>query len=167
MCARQPSLTKLLPLFSLIIYAIADAASFELNGKLVHSIKKEQTYECGDYRLKLISEDFPIEYETKIPDSFRIDGYYGPDVHQQREVRFSPGEILVPDINSIPKIKTKLLSGRTYLPSKARCNKSSFVIYYWSGGNCNGCETFVEFEVKEGKPTNPQLVGYQKVKNEY
>ena len=160
----------MLGLLSLILLLVATptiATTFELDGKVVQTETKEQILECGDYQLKIVFDDFPFEYETKVPVSLRVKGYYGPDTHRTKDVKFSPGNQLIPDVNFVPELKLKLLPERTYLATKAKCTREKFVIFYWSGGNCSGCEVYVEYEVKERKPINPKLVNYQAIKNAY
>ena len=167
MCASQNQVLRLLPCIFLLIATTTNAISFELDGKLVQTETKEQILECGDYQLKIVFEDFPIEYETKVPASLRIKGYYGPDTHRARSVKFSPGNQPIPDINLVPELKSNLLPERTYLATKAKCTREKFVVFYWTGGNCSGCEAYVEYEVKERKPVNPKLVSYQVIKDAY
>ena len=167
MCANQNHVLKLLPLIFLLITTATNAISFELDGKLVQTETKEQILECGDYQLKIIFDDFPLKYETKVPASLRLKGYYGPDTHRTRNVKFSPGNQLIPDINLVPEFKSQLLRDRTYIATKAKCTGEKFVIFYWSGGNCSRCEAYVEYEVKERKPVNPKLVSYQVINDAY
>ena len=157
----------LLPLILLLVAISTNATTFELDGKLVQTETKEQILECGDYQIQIVFDDFPFEYETKVPVSLRVKGYYGPDTHRTRNVKFYPGNQLIPDVNLVPKLKAKLLPDRTYLATKAKCTSEKFVIFYWSGGNCSGCEAYVEYEVKESKPVNPKLVNYQVINNAY
>ena len=158
---------KLLPLIFLPLATATSASSFEIDGKKVQTETKEQILECGDYQLTIVFDDFPFEYETKVPNSLRVNGYYGPDTHRTRSVKFSPGDQLIPDVNLVPELKSKLLPERTYLATKAKCTREKFVIFYWSGGNCDGCEAYVEYEVRERKPVNPKLISYQLIKSAY
>ena len=167
MCASESHVLRLLSLVLLLFANTTNAISFELDGKVVQTEKKEQILVCGDYRLKIVFNDFPFEYEAEVPAALRVKGYYGPDNHRTRDVKFFPGNQNIPDLNLVPELKSQLLPERTYLATKAKCTREKFVIFYWSGGKCRGCEAYVEYEVKDRKPVNPKLVSYQVIKDAY
>lgn len=143
------------------------AAEFKLDGVTVHSSTSTQELECRDFSIQLIEEKFPIKYEMRIPKEFEIKGYYGGDIFVKREAYLMPEHKKIPLPNELEGIKSTLLQKRTYLPYQALCKGNSFVVFYGSGGNCNGCEVFIEFEVIEQEVQNPRRIDFFTLKQKY
>jgi hypothetical protein len=154
----------LLPVFISLSACSTGAAEFTLDDVVVTSVTEEKVMHCGSYDIKIVSEKFPAEYEMRIPGSYNIAGYYGPDFIIRREAYFIPGDLKLPLPNDMNAIKNTLPGNRTYLPYKAVCNAHDFVIFYESGGNCGGCETLVKFEVIDGKPAKPVRTSREHIK---
>jgi hypothetical protein len=164
---RRPQL-KLLLIMSFLITALSsNAAEFTLDSITVRSTTIEKEVQCKGYNIILSTERFPAKYEMRIPKEFRIAQYYGPDFIIGQEAYLTPGNFKIPLPNELKNIKDTLLPHRTFLPYKALCKENAFVVFYGSGGNCDKCEVFLEFEVVDGKLANPKKINYSTVKQEY
>jgi hypothetical protein len=158
---------KFLLLINFFITALSlSAAEFTLNGTIIHSKTVTKEITCNGYSIRLITEKFPLKYEMHIPKKFTIKHFYGSDTILKEEAYLLPGNLKIPTPNELHGIKNTLPPRRIFLPYKAFCKKNTFVIFYTSGGNCHACETFVKFEVINGKPSNPVKINYATVKEE-
>jgi len=162
---QQRNVLKQFVLLILIFcLSILNAEEFILENTIIKSKVIEKTVTCNTFNIKLESEQFPFKHERKIPHKFKIDNYYGADNLIRREAFLMPQKLKI----LFPKnIKESVLKERTYLPYNALCKKNKLVIFYSSGGNCNGCEVFIEFDVVKAKPVNPTKVNYRKIKDFY
>lgn len=140
------------------------AASFDLNGVSIHSKITEKKVVCGQYQVKLTSDDFPSKYEDQIPSQFHIKGFDGPATIVKKEATLVPGGVNIPSPTDIRELHSRFPAERTYLPSSAVCKNNALVMSYWSGGNCDDCEAFIKFDLSNGMPSNPEKVPYSEFK---
>jgi len=155
---------KKIILFIFVVSLTSNAEEFLYKGVRVKSVKTLKTIKCDSFDVKFETEEFPFKYEGRVPFNFRIKGYYGADNILSKKVFLLPKNI---EIN-FPKIIAKsTLKNRTFLPYKALCKNNKLAIFYSSGGNCKGCETFIEFDVINSKAVNPTQTDYSKIKSFY
>jgi len=146
-------------IFLIAIGTQVHSAEFILGGKKIVSKTSEKTVSCSGYSLKIVSDEFPYDYEDQIPYKFAIKGFYGSSVIVSMNLYFQS--------NELSEIKSHVDNERTYLPTKAYCREDKFVIHYWSGGNCKECELFVEYDVIDKQYTNPKIIPYKEAKEFY
>ena len=149
-------------IFLIAIGTQVHSAEFMLGGKKIVSKTSEKTVSCSGYSLKIVSEEFPYDYEDQIPYEFAIKGFYGSNVIVSMNLYFQSNEsIQMPRLNDLSEIKNHVDNERTYLPTKAYCKEDKFVVHYWSGGNCKECELFVEYDAIDKQYTNPKIITYK------
>ena len=153
-----------LTLVLLTITNNAIANSLEFEGEIIHSEVTEKLFDCGSYQVRLETDKFPFKYERNIPEKFRLNGFMGSPAIVRKEAYLLPKSTLIPRPDQLKKMKAQLVQGRTYLPTAVACKDDTFIVSYWSGGNCAQCEVFVQFSAKDGVPSNPQKVNYGRVK---
>ncbi len=162
-------INKLVVFFVSIFLSIdALAAEFEYKGEKIRSSISSNTVQCDGYEIKIEVEKFPFEYESYVPNIFKISGFYGSNAIVSRKAYLVKNKItLISEANKLDGIKDFLVENRTYLPLKAMCKGNDFVILYWSGGNCKSCEVFVEFSVDRSGFGNPKLISKEMVRDKY
>ncbi|MFD1218254.1 hypothetical protein [Microbulbifer celer] len=146
-----------------VVSVQVNAASFNLDGKIIESDTVEEIVDCGSYKVRLKSEQFPYKYEMEIPEEYKIEGFYGSSAIVEKSAFIFPGGTRVLSPSEIKSLKSLYPLDRTYLPTSAVCKGSTLIVSYWSGGNCKECEAFLQFEVVDGKPTNAKKVHYGQV----
>jgi hypothetical protein len=148
----------------LLISITLNAEEFTYKGIVVKSEIISKTIKCNSLDIKLETEQFPFKYEGRIPYKFKINNYYGADNILRKEIFLMPEKLKIP----FPKkLKKSVMQNRTFLPYKALCKNQKLVIFYTSGGNCKGCEAFIEFDIIDNQVRNPNLINYAKVRNFY
>ena len=151
-------------LFILIISLTLNAEEFIYKNVTVKSEKTSKIVKCNSFDIKVETKSFPFKYEGRIPSEFRIKNYHGADNLLSRKIFLMPQntEIIFPT-----SIQKYILKNRTFLPYKALCKDKKFVVFYSSGGNCKGCEIFIEFDVINHKAVNPMQIDYSKIRTLY
>ena len=142
---------------SLVLFTnFALAYQIEINGKVISTQTEVRVESCDDFEVHFISEKFPKFYENHLnPESglgFNfIPGFYGSSLYASHIAIIVPGGIHIPRANDIELLSELKKHKRTYLPFSVKCENKKISVQYWSGGNCDYCETFVEFRLKNGK----------------
>lgn len=147
-------------LFSLLLSFSTVAAEFVHDEEMVKSAVSEKLLDCGNYQVIFRQDVFPFKYEKIIPQELKINEFYGSSAIVSMDAVVVPGNTTLPNPHELPELNGFLLVDRTYLPSKGTCKDNKLIISYWSGGNCSGCQAFVEFEVIDNVLTNPRKVSY-------
>jgi hypothetical protein len=163
---------KLLPLI-IVIPASLSAAEFQHQGKLVKSEVSVAAVDCGKFKVSVVVDEFPDEYQSQ--DSQKIiplgltlrhnesDRYVSADVY----VFINGGKIKLPPVKEMVKVKPELLSKFTrlryseaeYLPiSPAKCTANGFRAYYWIGGNGSGADYGLTYQVLGGEISLPGIM---------
>lgn len=159
---------KFIVILSVFFAANSIAADFVYQGKKIISSSQTEKTLCDGYELGIVKESFPLEYEAYVPDKYRIKGFTGSAANLSRKAYVQwDSEILLPQPYEIESIASSIAEHKTYLPGKAICGKQSFVISYWSGGNCDTCEIFVEFDIVDRRIGAARLMPYRQVLEKY
>ena len=121
------------------------AASFTYKGNTVTTQKTSKEITCKHFSILLETEAFAFKYEGKVPSKFHIPHYYGSDTIIHQKAYFLPNK---QEIHMPKSLRKKLAHyNRTYLPTNAVCSDNGFRLNYYSGGNCNICESSADFKV--------------------
>ena len=158
------TMKKILPLI-IVIPASLSAAEFQYQGKVVKSAVSVAEADCGKFKVSLVVDEFPDEYQSDgspriIPLGLTLrhnetDKYVSADVY----VFINGEKIKIPPVKEMVKVKPELLAkfarlrygdatDAEYLPlGSPECTKNGFRAVYWIGGNGSGADYILTYQV--------------------
>lgn len=159
------SLTLLAAL--LMFLRTAGAAEIVINGERFQSHTFVSEFTCDGYSVLIKENRFPYKLEHEIERNALevLPGFLGDSVTVSATASIVKDGIehSVPDVSKEYQRTGRMLNdGRVYLPGLPYCeDKHTFLLTYWSGGNCIQCEVYVRYEIGSagsivgvGDPTN-------------
>jgi len=160
---------KILKALSLLLVSMsALSEQVSVFGKTYESKLEKTVFACDGFNIDVIEDRLGVDFEMDISPSSAPDfipGFMGMHSILSKKAILTESGWSIPNANDIEQLNGKLKSGRTYIVSSVTCKKDRVVVYYYSGGNCNGCEAFVEFNYKNGKLINPTTSSYKAYKS--